>query len=431
MLTREYTAGMVSFGTQPRPMKETTTDRSAPRPWLPILIPVAIAVILSILASGFTRPPQLMFDEKYYVPLARGIVNGVYDDGYIVRTPLYPLVLAGLMRLLGTAFLPVLAVQALVRGLLVGIIAFMGARYASTAVGLIAGILLAFHPLLIWVYTRFLNETVYLPLFALSIFLIERALRSRRLSEMALAGLACGAASLARATSFYLTILFGVWLLVRRSSTGRLSRRNALEAAVLVAMLLAAVAPWAARNAAVHHAFMPLGNEASYNLWFIVSGVRLSEATAQWASWGGQAERQREALRRWWAYVRDNPGFHIKRFAGRLPRIFDPSEQRASMGLAHIVRGRGTQRHPVLGSIVGVLAPGVFMILLYGGLIGLAVLRWNPDFRALLALTVVYYIVLHAPTVMKARYFLPITCLLSIPAAGLIHLGLRRVGLTR
>jgi hypothetical protein len=395
--------------------------------WLAGLTIAAVAVVISVLADLYTRPTGLRFDEKYYFTLAKSIAGGTYDDGYLIRPPLYPLFLGAMIRVFGTGFTPILVVQSLVRGSLVAQVIYMGRKYASAATGILAGGLLAIYPLLIWNYTRFLNEVLYLPLFLFSFYMVERSVRTERPADAFTAGIASGLASLVRATSFFLTFVIAIWFVVRRSKSGRFSRRNLASALLLVVALLIAVSPWTIRNAVVHKAFMPMGNEAAYNLWFIVSGVTLSEATDQWLSWGTQVERQKEALRRWRDYVVKNPTFHIKRLINRLPRIFDPEEQRPARGIALITHGVGSRRHGVLGPIVDVLTPAVFLVLMVGGLIGLAALKDAPHRRGLTLLTVLYFILLYAPTIMKSRYFLPVVCLLAIYAARLIAAGLARL----
>jgi 4-amino-4-deoxy-L-arabinose transferase-like glycosyltransferase len=392
------------------------------------LLLAAVAVALSILASVYTRPEPLRYDEKYYVPLATGIAAGHYQDGYIVRPPLYPLFLAAIIRVFGEAVRPALMVQSVIRGILIILVCLAGKRLFSTTTGLIAGGLLTIYPLLIWMNTRLLNEAIYVPLFVLSFYALDRAVIDERPKTTFVAGLTAGLASLARATSFFLTLIIAVWLLARRSSAGRFSSRNAVNAFVLIIGMFVAISPWTIRNAVVHKAFMPLGNEPSYNLWFIVSGTDLTHATEEWNSWGSQFDRQVQGLSRWWRYVRDHPGFHFERLARRLPRVFDPVRQRSAMGLSAVVRGVGSRVDPGLTAVLGLLVPSVFVVLLVGGLLGIGTISKPRARRDLFVIVVLYFILVHAATVMKARYFLPLVCLLSLPAANLIMLGLKRLG---
>ena len=395
-------------------------ERAEARFRLAAIVIAAAAVAISVLAVVYTRSAGLRYDEKYYFALARGIAAGIYDDGYVVRPPLYPLFVASMFKAFGAALTPALLVQGLIRGVLVFQVSCMGRRYFSARAGLLAGALLAGYPFLIWVYTRLLNEALYLPLFLLSFHLLQKAARTERRADAFRAGIVSGLATLVRATSFFLTIAVAIWFAARRTESGRFSKRNIAQACMVLIALFIALAPWTARHAVVHGAFMPVGNEASFNLWFIVSGVDLTEAAEQWESWGTQVERQREGLRRWAAYVAENPAFHIQRMMKRLPHIFDPARQRAAKALALTARGTSHQRHAVLGPLIDFLAPAVFVVLMIGGLAGLLVLKDDHDRKVLALITVLYFILLYAPTIMKARYFLPVTCLLSIYAARLI-----------
>ena len=385
--------------------------------WIMAAALAIAAAVVSILATIYTRPGALRFDEKYYFTLARSIAGGLYNDGYIVRPPLYPLFLGAMLKALGVALAPALMVQGLIRGVLVIEIAYMGRKFASRSVGLLAGLLLTIYPLLIWIHTRFLNEAVYVPLFLLSFIAVEKAAASERTSDVFWAGFWSGIASLARATSLFMTFLVAIWLVIRRSRSGRFSKRNLAHAAVLIAALFIAVSPWAIRNGIVHDGFMPLGNEASYNLWFIVSGGTLTEATDQWLSWGNQVDRQREGLRRWRDYISQHPDFHIRRLIKHLPRVFSPVEQRPARGLAFRVDGVHQRRNDTMDHVLKIFTPTVFLILMIGGLAGAILMKDLPHRKQLMLMTVFYFIIVHTATVMKARYFLPITCLLAIPAA--------------
>jgi 4-amino-4-deoxy-L-arabinose transferase-like glycosyltransferase len=387
--------------------------------WRQTLVLAGIAALISIIAAIYTRPGVLRFDEKYYFTLAQSIAGGTYDDGYIIRPPLYPLFLALMIKVFGSNLTPMVIIQGLVRGVLVGQITYMGGRYFSSLTGIIAGAVVTVFPLMIWIYTRFLNEALYLPLLMLSLFLLERAVRTELPRDTFAAGVISGLASLARVTSFFLTLVIAIWLIVRRSRSGRFSKRNVINAAVLVAALFLAVSPWTVRNAVVHKALIPLGNEAAFNLYFTVGGVSVSEATAQWESWGTQAERQREGLRRWWDYVIDNPTHHIRRLIKHMPRVFDPRRHGFASGLAVVSTDVASRQNKTVDRLLKVVIPTTLLFSMVGGLAGIVIVRDNPARRNLFLIAVLYFILVHTATVMKARYFLPAVCVLSIYAARL------------
>jgi hypothetical protein len=177
----------------------------------------------------------------------------------------------------------------------------------------------------------------------------------------------------------------------------------------------------------VHRALIPLGNESAFNLYFTVAGVSVKEATDQWNSWGTQPERQREALKRWWEYVQAHPTHHVARMVKHVPRVFDPQELGFATGLAMHYKGVACRRNLTLDSLIAVVIPATFLVVMVGGIVGTFVVKDDPARRQLFIITVLYFIVAHTATVMKARYFLPITCLLSIYAARLIVVGIGRI----
>jgi 4-amino-4-deoxy-L-arabinose transferase-like glycosyltransferase len=399
--------------------------------WLQTLVIAALGTAISILAYIYTRPPVLRFDENYYFPLAEGIASGVYRDGYIIRPPLYPLLLAGIFKLVGTGFGAVLLVESILRGAVIAGVAFLGKRYVTPFAGLAGAFLLAVYPALIWTYTRFLTEILYIPLFLVSFFLLEKAVKSERSSDMAVAGIFSGLATLARSTSLLFTLVIAVWLVFRKSQSGRFSRRNFGSAALLVVMLLVTISPWTIRNAVVHKAFIPVDNAAAFNLYLITSGKKLQEVTHEWESWGSQAERQREGMRRWREYLREDPAFHIKRMGTILPRLFDTSRQPAHNALSAIQYGGGSRQSTVLKRVLAILVPVTFWLITAGGIIGIVRFEHQAHRRTLLIITVVYFILLHAMTLARLRFLLPVNALLAIYAGALIGWGLSRLGWTR
>jgi 4-amino-4-deoxy-L-arabinose transferase-like glycosyltransferase len=405
---------------------EDTAQRSSTNLWMQVLVIGGVAAVISILAGIYTRPGVVRFDEKYYLALAKGIAGGVYDDGYIVRPPLYPLFFALMLKVFGSGFTPTVIVQGLIRGVLVGQITYMGGRYFSALTGIIAGAVITVFPLIIWVYTRFLNEVLYLPLFMLSLYMLERAVRTEQPRHAAIAGIVSGLASLARVTSFFFTIIIAIWFLMRKSRSGRFSRRNTLNAALLVGCLLLTISPWTIRNAVVHKGFIPLGNEAAFNLYFTVGGVSVNEATAQWDSWGGQVERQREALRRWREYVLEHPSHHFRRLVKHMPRVFDPGDHGFATGLSVICNEVACRQNRTIDNMLKVAIPATLFFSMIGGLVGIAVVRDDPARRQLFLFAALYFILIHTATVMKARYFLPAVCVLSIYAARLVIAAFRR-----
>lgn len=188
--------------------------------------------------------------------------------------PVYPLVLAGVYAVTGTADSPSrwragLLVQALIGTAAVGLIGLLAWRLTgSRRVGLVAVALAAVYPPLVVWGSSLLTEPLFI---VLEMGAILAVLRYRRRSPARLrwavaAGALTGLATLTRSNGFVLLLplAFGVWTLRPRLSI----RALAAPAALGVAAILV-VAPWTIRNAVVLHAFVPVSTE----LGFIMGGT--------------------------------------------------------------------------------------------------------------------------------------------------------------
>ena len=396
------------------------------------MVAVAVAgTVISILASTYTRQSILQFDENYYFPLAQQITEGSYEDGYVVRPPLYPLFLAALMKIAGTGFTGLLVVASVIRGLLIVGIAAIARRFFSERTGLIAASLLTVYPLLIWSYTRFMTEIIYIPLFLVSFYLIDRALGTGRKSHWLTAGIFSGLATLARSTSLTFTVIITIWLILRKSPTGRFARTNIVGAVILVAAMMVTISPWTIRNAVVHEALIPVDNAAAFNLYLMTSGQNVRNAEAEWTSWGTQAERQQEGYRRWREYLKTDPAFHLKRIGTVMPRLFSPLRHPSTNSLSIISRGVASRQHLGLRRFLTVFVPIIFWIITAGGIIGLGLLERNRERRTLVIITIAYFVLIHAMTLARPRFLLPMNALLAVYAGALIGWALSRLGWTR
>jgi hypothetical protein len=265
----------------------------------------------------------------------------------------------------------------------------------------------------------------------MSIYFLDRAVHTRRAQDMAAAGLLAGLAALVRSTSLLFSLAAAVWLVIRKSDSGRFSRNNLTSAAVLVISLLVMISPWTIRNAVVHEALIPVDNAAAFNLWLITSGNSIRQAEQEWLSWGSQAERQSEGYRRWRASLRDDPAFHIRRLGTLLPRLFNPASDPSINSLSTFMRENRVEPRPGINRVLSILVPPLFWLITGGGVLGIILLERSPSRRGLMLLAVVFFVLLHAMTLARQRFMLPINILLAIYAGGLIWRGVSRSGWTR
>lgn len=211
---------------------------------------IAVRVAHTLLVAPW--PPGFFNDEAYYKAVAELVARGAgfvrpgefFGQGISIptaeRPPLYPLALAGLvklglggpdgMRLLG----------ALSGGAVIALLGLLGRRLAGDRAGLIAAALAAAYPTLIAADGALMTESLY-GMFAAAALLLAHGLLSRPdIRRAALLGAIGGLAALTRGEGL---ILLPVLLLpLLRDAPGR---RAVLAAAVACVLVLA---PWTIRN---------------------------------------------------------------------------------------------------------------------------------------------------------------------------------------
>jgi hypothetical protein len=164
--------------------------------------------------------------------------------------PLYPGLCAGVYALTGHSFLALGLVQAVLGTALVGLVFGCARRMAGDGPAVAAGALAAVHPGLIAYTTKFhpfiLDSLLVLAVVAACLFFSAR----RPWRSALILGAAIGLCALSRATVLVCLPVIAWWV------WGRLEARRVPALAVILGTAALVVAPWVARNQAVHHRFV-------------------------------------------------------------------------------------------------------------------------------------------------------------------------------
>ena len=253
-------------------------------------------------------------DGDYYRRALRFAVTGAYvDDAWLIRPPLHVFFFAIWLRLaliLGVPQLGLLFVQ-LAQTTLAALMPLIGydlARrlFGSTRVGLLfAGFLAFWHPLVEQTTVLF-SEHLYLFLFLLHLWLLVRYDQEGRLRDLALAGVALGAAALTRSPALYASVFVVGWLAVRALMAARSGASSHWEAAkatikpaiVVMAACLAIVAPWTTRNYLTYGHLIPVDTLGQINLWLDLDDVARRNENIETLRRMPQSERHIYALER-------------------------------------------------------------------------------------------------------------------------------------
>ena len=292
----------------------------------------------------WSHPAVPVGDGDDYHQLATRLVEG---RGYVNtagmptawRPPAYPVFLAGVYKIGGVSVLKATIVQVILGGLTVLMLTVLGAMILGWPRALIAGVIAAVYPALVWLPRLLLSENLSLFLMLVSLSAIILYLRTSRKIWIVVFGVLCALNSLVRGGNLFLPMvvalgLFIIWLRNRGAATeGRPYKNSALRdspwpphlVAPLLAMAVAFIVtllPWTIRNYRVYHHVVPIATQDGLTLygsywppernnrliWGTLPGdedpaIRTAEQTGDEVSastYLNQLTRQR---------LRENPGF--------------------------------------------------------------------------------------------------------------------------
>ena len=241
---------------------------------------LAAVVLLGLLVRSALLAQSLrtggLDDLDKYLPLARGLVEGrgFALDGRptAYRPPLYPLVLAPIVAVMGPRVDLGVAALHLVLGAATMALTWVAARRWGLAPGLslFAVAVVAFDPVLVSQSRTVMTET-------LAAFLTAAALSALTLPGMAgviVAGLAFGLGTLCRPSALPVAGMTALAALVFGPGNGRARVRRAV---VLVVSAAALLTPWAARNWAVFGAPVWTTTHGGYTLYLANNPVYYNE----------------------------------------------------------------------------------------------------------------------------------------------------------
>ncbi len=275
------TAGPVPAGAEPGVDGEAEAEpdggRRFDRATVAVLVAMAVGLVLRVAWVAYAaRRPVGLYDPARYLGYAQQIARG---HGYVepltgqataYYPPGYPYFLgavAWVCRHVGLGdHVPQVAgyLQAVIGTATIGAAAVVARRILNPAAGVVAAVLLALYPNLIFHTAALLSETLYNGLFVGALAVLLWRPRREGLSTGRLLGFAVllGLAVLTRPISVaFLPLLALVWWFDTRSL-----RTAAARIGVVVGVLVLLVAPWAVRNAVRMHAFVPLSTNTGDNL---------------------------------------------------------------------------------------------------------------------------------------------------------------------
>ena len=389
-----------------------TEKKAAPEaaPRIPVLI-WAAGLALRLLFIAFEPSTTPVADETMWLMALRRIPSAGFSPfaNYpIFHPPLYPYFLAAAHAVTGS-LTGIKVLQALLGSLLIPALYRLGRASFGQRAGIGAAAIAALYPELIWYAAHFWCETLFLVFFWWALERTVAASSGGSLRDAALAGALFGLAVLTRETLLYVMPMAALFLVFAGG------QRRLRHGVILVAVALAFVLPWTARNWIQFHAFIPVSTGGGLNLYQGNAPLSRNEVYAEYYANEGKVEQYQWARAAGLRAIWDRqPAWIFEKIRDEGPRLAEAD----SLALIHIRRGAygevpcGTYRT----AATVVLLP--WLIILGAALLSLSRLRLEGATLWLPCVTGAY-LLLHIATHGFSRYRLPV-----LPSAFLLTAAL-------
>jgi hypothetical protein len=233
----------------------TTRSRSRIVPLLLLLT----ALVRAAWLARFSADPLGAVDAEGYHLIARNLLAGhgfamTWNEPFCptaLRTPLYPLFLAGVYAVLGLDPARAVLVQVLLEVVTTALVIQMGRQIGGRRIGAPAGLLYALNGTTQRYTGTLFSEALLLPVLAAALCVTIQAIRSPKRTHAAAAGALWALALLTKPNVQYLAFTIPLLLVLASRNTQSFDSaqdRHAIRPLLFLAALLIVAAPWLIRN---------------------------------------------------------------------------------------------------------------------------------------------------------------------------------------
>ena len=240
---------------------------------------VVIFTIIFVVALGvrgfvvMSQPETPIADAADYHEIAVSLADG---RGYVNaaghptawRPPAYPAFLSLIYRISGPGVPAATIIQSVVGALTVLMLMLLGSTIVNHSETVIAGVIAAVYPGLVWLPRLLLSENLSLLLTLMTLWSVAMYLKSRRGWWLVLFGAVSGLNTLVRGGNLALPMMLGAGLLIvafRSSSAER--KRNFTALLLAIAAFIVVLTPWTVRNYGLFHRFVPVATQEGLTLY--------------------------------------------------------------------------------------------------------------------------------------------------------------------
>jgi 4-amino-4-deoxy-L-arabinose transferase-like glycosyltransferase len=367
----------------------------------------AASLVIRLIALMILRPPDLDTSAtEAYLGGADLLLNGegFRDTSYpVFAPPLYAMFISFCASLFGDGQGPVKVVQALVDSGTTVIIYFVTREIFGARTGLLSAAILTVYPFSIYLTISIAAEPLFMFILSMFILLTIYAIRSQQLRYYCAAGILLGLATMTRAATQFLPLIFPMMILLFH----RIGKEVLLKYTVFCLCFASVILPWAVRNYVVLRDVIPVATgggavflDGSSEKFFTIDEkakampVYLESLRAMGIvgpQKGGKPSESarfltRAGIENYRRRFQDEPLSLVPFFLSKLGRLWYATESGRNQGL--------------------ILATNSFIYVF--ALAGL-VLAWTNQRRMawVLVCTLVYFMALHCLSVGLYRYMIP------------------------
>jgi len=326
------------------------------------------------------------------------------------RPPAFPFFLAAIFRLWGGANIELIRiVQFLLGGFSVVFFYLAAKKLFGLKVSVLAGILIAFWPGLIYYSTQLLSETLFIFLLSLFLYSFYCLQPPKPWYLFALSGISLGLAALCRPimASFALFLLFITVWPIRIFAFGK-------KYYIFYLFFLLTLVPWTARNYLVLDEFVLISTNGGINFLFgnnelNQEGGGLFEKGPRYRPKESEVAEERAAWKAGLDWIKNNPYKFGRRFLLKIGRFWTPRPDYFSQ------RGSFGPYKKVVQNLLVVIHLPLFVFFIIGII---CLFTRKVDKRAhLLWLIPFYFSIFHSFFFVLYRFRLPVEPLIIIVAA--------------
>ena len=228
--------------------------------FITIFLTALLVRIIFVLVLPLPAPDACQYDR-----CALSIVNGTgFPADLINRAPLYPLFLSVIYLIFGHTFLAVRIIQSILGAIICLFVYSIGKRIFKNEKAAILGAAVAIIcPSLIASNSYILTETLSTFLLTISVILLMKAWKEKKIRNWLAGGIFLGLSTLCRPV----TLFFPFFLLLVLLLFFKKRLQNFIFVLIFSMAMTGIILPWTVRNYLVFRQFIPVTTSGGFNLW--------------------------------------------------------------------------------------------------------------------------------------------------------------------